>query len=200
MNQFMVKSLVKAILQKPHQYDWTLQGFGMLRMYLPGPRDYRLHIWDNNYRVKNVSDIHTHPWNFTSYVVAGVVENIRWIEKQIQYKEGVEGPGNYYWKQDIHCGTGGCIVGEPKRVVMSQGLRQTIYEGQDYHQQYIEKHQSFPETGTVTIVDRIVPPGQSVDMAYVYWPEKEQWVTAEPRIATHEEISDICNRSLEKWF
>ncbi len=199
MQHTLIKRLVQSILENPLKYEWTIQGFGMLRMYLPGSENIRMHIWDSRYRVPDVSDIHTHPWNFESYVVVGEVVNYRYHENK-STREGVLGPGNRHWKQDIHCGTGGCVVGKPQLTVLGQGVINQVIEGQTYHQNYKEIHKSVPQDGTITLVKRTVQSGQSVDMAHVFWRENEQWVTAEPKPADWNTVTDITQHSLNRWF
>ena len=46
---------VRTLLSKPLGFDWSIQGFGMIRLYLSP--NLRLHIWNSRGRVKNVSDI-----------------------------------------------------------------------------------------------------------------------------------------------
>lgn len=92
------RSVVQFILERAHAHDWTLQGLGMLRLYLPG--GCRLHVWDMEHaRNVGASAIHTHPWDFTSWVIAGKIKNWRMIE--------VDGPPGYvYGCRTVHCGKG----------------------------------------------------------------------------------------------
>ena len=65
----IIQALAAEILRRPHGYKWSLQGFGMLRLYLSD--NIRLHVWTTEHRVENVSDIHDHPWDFISTVLFG---------------------------------------------------------------------------------------------------------------------------------
>jgi hypothetical protein len=49
----ITKALVKNILEKATSYKWSLQGFGMLRLYLS--KDVRMHVWHPDFAVKKVS-------------------------------------------------------------------------------------------------------------------------------------------------
>lgn len=71
------KLLVKAILEKARAYKWSIQGFGMLRLYLSA--EVRLHVWDSRFRVPGVTDIHDHSWDFESEVAAGEVLQRRYL-------------------------------------------------------------------------------------------------------------------------
>jgi hypothetical protein len=185
-----LKAAIQAILEHPLGYEWTAQGLGMLRLYLPGPENMRLHVWDSFLAVPNVSMIHTHPWNFASYVVAGEVRNTRWTE----------GEGEAYHKSSIVCGQGGCMFGAAANVRLHPRPAEAWAEGQGYTQWADEIHSSAPEDGTVTLLRRSVPAGRSADQAFVYWPAGEEWVSAEPRAATRDEVMAVVRRSLARWF
>ncbi len=66
---------VLAILDNPYSYKWSVQGFGMLRLYIR--KIGRLHIWDSRLRYPNVSMIHNHSWDLESVVVSGRLVNTR---------------------------------------------------------------------------------------------------------------------------
>src|SRR6266705_1769973 len=101
LNPNPTKKEVEDILVHCDDYQWSLQGLGMLRLYLDDT--HRMHIWDDRYQVYNVSQMHTHPWNFTSTVIVGVVRNIRYVENS---------QATEFHRQMIHCGEGGGLVGE----------------------------------------------------------------------------------------
>lgn len=184
------KLLVKKILEQPLSYKWSLQGFGMLRLYLSSK--VRLHVWTNQapYKVPGVSIIHTHPWDFTSEVVAGMITNTR-------YKE-IEQGGRLYNRQLLQCGPGGCLKDEPDLVHLSVRDVEQVHEGDIYTEAAEEIHHSEPEDGTVTIVRRIFK--SDTEHAYVYWPVGEEWGSAEPREATSDEINHITGVALNRWF
>src|SRR5688572_10511748 len=198
MKHVMIKGLVRMIIERPGNFEWTIQGFGMLRCYLPGIDNIRMHIWDSRHRTAKVSDLHTHPWNFESLVVAGELENKRYQEAPAEVYP--ENDPHFHWKQPIHCGIGGCIVGEKQKTFLILQARNNIKEGQSYYQSYDEIHRNIPEDGTIAVVKRVVPERRSVDMAYVYWEDGEEWITAEPRAATTQEIMDITSAGLHSWF
>lgn len=189
----MTQTLVRFILTHSYRYKWSMQGFGMLRLYLPG--DMRLNIWDNRYTIPNVSLMHTHPWNFDSLIVSGRLTNELYQIVDDNTAAATYNMYKLYWKQDIVPGPGGGLVNvAPKNKVKIGLLGSYEYHAGDmYHQQAEELHISRPDTGTITLNVR-----QRVgnDIAVVCWPEDTEWVSAEPREATEEEVLDIVSLAL----
>lgn len=192
------KALVHKILSAPHAYDWTLQGFGMLRTYLTD--DIRLHVWDDRYKVKGVSEIHDHPWHFKSLIVAGSL--INW-----KYKEVSNTTEGLYpvlmTKRTIKPGEGlKSLHDEQAWITCKTGLDApdgcTEYtEGETYEQAADEIHWTDCRRGTVTLVKR---KRVGEDLAHVYFKPKAGFVSAEPRAATKSEIANICSNALRTWF
>lgn len=191
-----VKPLVKAILEHPEGHEWSLQGFGMLRTYLGADRNLRLHVWDSRFKVEGVDELHTHPWNFHSYVVAGKVINTRYEKKMIGKGFAVE--GDPYHEQEILCGEGGHKTDTSRPVALRADRPETITECGTYSQLAHEIHRSQPADGTVTIIEREFL--DDADHAFVYIPMGAEWVSAEPRAASDEEVKAICSNALETWF
>lgn len=187
----IINAAVRSILENPLTREWSLQGFGMLRTYLD--KEVRLHIWDSRYKVDEVSEIHTHPWHFDSLVVAGQVQNLRYWRVPSYRHDSM-----LFNKQLIKCGVGGCMVGSPTVEALAIASREVFIAGETYRQSAKEIHQSLPEDGTVTIVRRQFLDDE--DHAYVFFPHSEKWVSAEPREATAEEVSNICQNALSTWF
>ncbi len=163
-----------------------------MRLYLDEIR--RLHIWDSSLKVPNVSEMHTHPWNFRSHVVAGIVQNEKFV-----YADRVspERGAMLYNRQRIFCGVGGGLEGEPDKVLLASTGLHTYVERETYREEAYEIHVSRPQDGTVTIVRREFL--DDSDHAYVYWYEGD-WVSAEPRPATIREIGKVTENALEQWF
>lgn len=183
------KYAIRSILQDPLRYDgWSLQGFGMLRLYLD--KNIRLHIWDDRHKVDNVSLMHTHPWDFESYIVAGRIRNYRFE------KDGTKGKS--YFCSKIQCGPGGGMRSEPEVVLLSCAIDERYSAGEFYRQAAEEIHESYPENGTVTLVERSFK--QDTEHANVYWPISNEWVSAEPRPASDHIVKTICQASLDLWF
>lgn len=180
-----IKKLVQHVLEYPKGYEWTVQGLGMMRTYLAP--EIRLHVWDGKHKFPNVSELHTHPWNFHSIVVAGKVFNHRYVES---------GDGTQIMRQTIRCGEGGGLIGDPEKVRLTMGMKECYIEGDIYVQKAREIHRSSPLDGTVTIIHREFL--DDTEHAYVYF--DGEWVTAEPRAATPQEIEDTCVIALGTWF
>jgi len=191
------KDLVKVLLANATKFDdWTLQGFGMLRKYLTSDKSVRLHVWDENFANPGVSQMHTHPWDFHSYVVAGEITDFRFrLATDAEIEAYLCGD---YMEQKIRCGVGGGLVEEPILTKLKAMPADVISEGQWYHREAEEIHVSNPEDGTVTLVYRVFR--EDTEHAYVYWPASEKWITAEPRPATKDEVREICGRAIQRWF
>ena len=179
----------RAIIERSESEPerWSYQGFGMLRYYITESR--RLHIWNPSRRVDAVSDVHTHPWNFRSTVLCGALVDRVFVER-----EGV----SPFMRQTIACGEGGGLVGDPCPVELAQSRSTLHAEGASYSHPASAIHRSeILEPGTVTVCVREFL--EDTEHAFVYWPRREEWGSAEPRPATLEEIDAFTNAALEIW-
>lgn len=192
------KDLVRFVLEHADRFEWSLQGFGMLRTYLDEGKNLRLHAWDSRFKVEGVDELHTHPWNFHSDVIAGRVVNTRFERKMIGKGFAIDGEGPFR-EQEILCGPGGCATDAEPAIVALKPLSGEMYsEGDNYSQLAHEIHRSSPLDGTVTIVRREFLDDD--DHAFVYIPVGEEWVSAEPRGATAPEVEAITRNALMTWF
>lgn len=173
------RALARSIFDKPFTYEWTVQGFGMLRTYLDAEKRYRLNVWHKSLAVPGVSVIHDHPWDFKSLILAGQFYNTRYVEDVLNSEATHMG-------QRIRTGEGGGPEGKPFSVALAAVHREVYWDGDVYCQGAEEIHKSEYEDGTVTLNDRTRRPDP--DHALVFWPYGEQWVDAEPRPATRDEI------------
>lgn len=174
---------IRAIVRHPFDHDgWTVQGLGMIRLYLDPEQRERLHIWDPGSATPDVSTIHDHPWNFTSRIVVGRLENQRYVV------DGRE-PGDFLM-QRLRCGIGGGLIDEPRRVTVVGHPLETYYPGDRYHQDADEFHESIPSPGAVTVITRDFRGNR--DVATVCW-RTGDWVSAEPRPATRDEVVHFTN-------
>lgn len=191
MSLVAARALTRAILERPLSYEWSLQGFGMLRLCL-ADGDLRLHIWDDRFAVPNVSPIHDHPWDFESLIVSGSLKNTRVVDSTAQ------GYGSPYLHTQIKCGPGGCALGEVRQGLlctpMPNGVR-TFRPGDTYSQDADELHSTQALPGTVTIIRRTFSKADR-DIANVWWKEGP-WVSAEPRPATQVEVLKITRTALD---
>lgn len=190
--------IVKHILENADKFTWTLQGFGMLRTYLPN--DVRLHVWDDRYAVKNVSVIHDHPWDFDSRVIVGSVLN--WTYKLVKPNVGNHAElaaATPMIERTIRPGEGLQTISEKEVLLRRTANPSNEYlAGESYQQNAAMIHHSDPMRGTVTLVKRIR--ADRPDVAHVYYRHAAGFVSAEPRKATPEEVSIICDNSLDKYF
>jgi hypothetical protein len=189
MDQY-TRLLVENILRQPLGFAWSVQGLGMMRMYLSD--QVRLHIWDSSLKVPGVSAIHSHPWDLKSTVVAGRYKQHRFIGS---YGSGIV---QEFQCATIKCGDEACVTVDPVPVRLYEQNLEIYSAGQSYDQTKDEIHLSVPEDGTVTLVTRTFHADR--DHAGVYWRGKGGWVDAKPRPATNEEVVAIATRSLEAWF
>lgn len=172
---------VMDILHKPLDHHWTLQGFGMLRLYLDDEEIRRLHIWDPDMANADVSTIHNHPWDFTSEIVIGILGNQRYLI------DTSKNPLATHFMGEIKTGEGGGRLDDDPHPVYLEPQRMELYgPGESYSQEAWECHESFPAPGTTTVITRTF--SKPRDYARVFWPIGTEWVTAEPRPATEDEV------------
>lgn len=195
------KPLVHKILSDWDAYDWTVQGFGFLRMYF-GPREnkkrYRLNLWDSRFTVPHVSTIHDHPWHFNSIIVAGVFCNQRYrVERDRPIGGGPSAATHHF--TTIRTGEGGGMEQSPIENALLIPEQPELYgPGDTYHQDANEVHETIFKDGTVTLNERTpLPDG---DHARVFWPVGTDWVDAEPRPAELSEVKAAISSCLERWF
>lgn len=189
MKDDTLKALVRNVLARPFDREWSVQGLGMLRTYLTDDRSARLHVWDDRLQVEDASQTHTHPWDMVSTVVGGLIRNTR--------LDIADGAPNFN-QQLLLCGVGGGLEGAPQPVRLVAQPTEYISAVSSYTQRADEIHVSDSFRGTVTIVEREF--GSDVDHAFVFWPIGAEWGSAEPRPASVMEIHETCSYALERWF
>ena len=181
-----MKELAQMILMNASAFEWSLQGMGMLRLHMPN--DTRLHVWDSRYRAPGASMIHDHlQWGLHSTIVAGRLTNCRYVEGEgADYMVRTLKPGyGYFWKE------------EAKVTRLFALPPDNYYEGGQYTQRPAEIHETDAMDGTVTFMRKTPTADES---ARVFWPVGTEWGSAEPRRATPEEVRDITQFSLDRWF
>lgn len=177
----IIKELVKKIFEQADSYEWQVQGLGMLRMYLTNK--YQLHIWNPKLCYADNSVIHTHPWSFKSIVLCGKLTNYIYKESET---------GEKMWRQRIHCGEGGGLVGDAEIVHLEEErkypvfpvYKDTLLHGYQQNYSYIHRTEFVP--GTVSLIERHFE--ENTEVASVYWPHGTGWTSAEPREAKRAEI------------
>lgn len=193
-NMDLTAPLVRHIIEREMAaYDetrWSLQGFGMLRLYVS--KSIRLHIWDPRIAVPDVTTRHTHPWDFKSTVVSG-----RIVDKVYRMAQGYPLTPTHM-AAEIVCGTGGGMTpSAPTPVTLEQAGAAIIETGYSYRRFGNEIHESLPDPGTVTLVERRFH--EDTEHAYVFYPFGREWVSAEPRQATAAEVDGILAQALARW-
>jgi hypothetical protein len=197
-----MRPLVVDVLTNWERYQWTLQGFGMLRAYVS--RDLRLHVWNSKFAVPDVTTVHDHPWHFESCIVAGRIVNTRytvhpcWHTDEQVKRQRLREP---FIKSQIVCGVGG---GNTAAEVKARGERvwleplepETYRPGNFYQQLAHEVHHSSYDDGTVTLVSRKFLP--DTEHAHVFFRADKEWVSAEPREASRDEVVAITASALLK--
>jgi hypothetical protein len=208
--EFPTDQEILGILDDPHSVEWTVQGFGMLRAYLSEDEVWRLHVWDPEAAVQDVSNVHDHPWDFMSRIYLGTMCNTRFVVADPPpsgtYARGTLDP---WWScSDIRTGEGGFIHGPVRAHRLHQMPREILraVDGERVYQQRAEEiHRSEPHSGCVTVVRRRLNPAKR-DQARTFWQPKldpddpsappVEWVSAEPRPATSEEVERFANLAL----
>lgn len=180
---------VYRMLQEWERHAWTLQGFGMLRAYVS--KYLRLHVWSSDHRVKDVSSLHDHPWDFESLVVSGTIENTRYRATTPNT------PGASRWQcSTIVCGPNPCSMpSESEPVWLKAEDTEYIHTGETYAQDRLEVHESQFADGTVSLIQRRFY--DDTEHARVFY--RDRWVTAEPRPATRDETKAIIEKAMDKW-
>jgi hypothetical protein len=180
---------VRNLLDHPYHKEWSIQGFGMLRTYLDDDHIKRLHIWDPDSAVADVSTIHDHPWDFTSEIISGGMGNVLYLPDEYD--------GSPCFSAKIRCGVGGGLVEEPRQLKLWR--KSSIYypAGHGYSMHAEQLHESFPTPGCVSVINRTFRP-DNTEFATVCW-RTGDWVSAEPRPATDAEITRFVALARKHW-
>lgn len=191
------KRIIEAF-ENPQGHEWTIQGFGMLRVYLTADKSWRLHVWDSRFRVSGVTDIHDHPWDFESKILGGLIMNRRFEVRESQTPDHPS-----HWKTTILCGEDACVqddaptpVDLETRSIEVLTARHPGFEG--YRQRAEEVHRTVPLDGTVSVVRRSFL-REDRDHANVFVPDGEEWVDAVPRKADLREVVSILRNAADTW-
>lgn len=179
------KLLVKKILENSHAIDgWTIQGLGMLRLYLSPTK--RLHIWHKAIQYRDATKLHDHAWDLHSKIVVGKIRN------KI-YKLG--GLRKVY-KHLLIPGEGGGLLDEKEIITLKEPEVSEYIEGGSYYQGAEEIHETEFVNGTVTIVDRFPRSDKNPDRANVFYDVGTEWGSAEPRPASQREIQIVVDDAM----
>jgi hypothetical protein len=182
-NVAALRLAVIQILDHALDYEWSVQGFGMLRLYIR--KIGRLHIWDDHLRYPNVSMIHNHSWDLRSTVVCGALANARYSRDDVI--------GRPYKTHRMITGYNCVTVSPVVDVRLLDHPIERYQPGDDYAQRAHEIHETLAKNGTVTIMQRNEDDNGQAD---IFWPADCTWGTAKPRAATQAEIQSTVERAL----
>lgn len=198
-----LRAAVRLVLERPENHTWSIQGFGMLRTYLDAEKRWRLNIWHSRFAVPGVSIIHDHPWDFTSWVLCGKFHNQRYVQLLPRnhipldlYVKLMERAEIFEWAT-IKTGEGGGPDGDRGFVVLGRKDREQYWPESIYRQNATEIHASYYDDGTVTFNDR--RRREDGEHARVFWPAGTNWVDAEPREATPDEVREMTEFALSRF-
>ena len=174
--------IVKQVMENPFNYEWELQGFGMLRTYID--KNTRLQIWLKEFIVPNITDVHTHPWDFESFIYQGQITNHCW-------RESSKLDGVSFDRCLILTGEK-AYVKERTQVILKVIGNQKYTRGMVYsHEKNIPHRIDFVD-GTITILTKSNIREDSLAYSYVMGIGNE-WVSAAPRLATKNEIKKFID-------
>ena len=179
-----INTKAKQILDNPFDYVWEIQGFGMLRTYID--KNTRLQIWLNKYIVPNVTDIHTHPWDFESYIYQGEITNNCYLELFPIIPSIHKG---YEYDRCLILTGENAYVKEKTKVSLIDAIAVSYTQGDKYKHDMTIPHRIDFIDGTVTILTK--KNIQPDSLAYSYVVDGGEWVSAAPRLATKEEVNDF---------
>lgn len=177
------QTLARFILENAEKFQWSLQGLGMLRLYLPG--DARLHVWDTRFAFPGASPVHDHlQWGLTSTILSGRLTNYR-------YREG--SGEEFHWAR-FKAGYNAKQLHAPETTLLERQPAEIYRPGDSYSQAPNEIHETQADWGTVTLMQK--RPTADGETARIFWPAGTVWGSAEPRAATPEEVKAITNYAL----
>ncbi len=182
----LARPLVRFILEHAASFEWSLQGLGMLRLYLSPV--YRLHVWSRAHQRPGVTTLHDHPWHFKSTVLSGWIDNLLYEERS---------GGLPYMRQEIVCGPHGDVSALPEPVDLICTRRITVPAGLTYLQHAEQIHETQFADGTVSMIRRTFR--KDTEHAHVFYERGKEWVSAVPRAATPDEVRVITQAALERW-
>jgi hypothetical protein len=177
MDEFHNK--VNDVLENPFNYIWELQGFGMLRTYID--KNTRLQIWLKEFIIDDVTDIHTHPWDFNSLIYQGEIINHCYEESET---------GIPYNKCLIVTGEN-AYVKESNIIKLKTLTKRTYKKGDIYFHNKDIPHRIDFKDGTITILTKSNI--QENSLAYSYANPFRGWVSAAPRLAKYSEVKTFIN-------
>ena len=179
--------IVKKVMENPFDYEWELQGFGMLRTYID--KDTRLQIWLKEFIVPNVTDVHTHPWDFESFIYQGHITNFVFRESS---HDGPPYVGAEAYDRCLILTGENAYVHERNKVFLKiHGIYNFTKDDNYFHHKDIPHRINFKD-GTITILTKSNIQEDNLAYSYVKGVGND-WVSAAPRPAPKEEIQTFID-------
>lgn len=192
----MTRDEVHDILTNWRDYGWQVQGFGMLRIYLPGPGEPRLQVWDQRLATWTNNAIHDHPWAFESTIFAGLLYNQRF---DIRPQDNEYANGH---QTEITPGTrGGLLTERPVQSCLIRPVPIEVYSmGESYSQTHREMHLTKYLQGTVTLITRHDREEQDIARVAWYGASDEQPPFVNPYPASDRQAYEVIGDALKAWW
>ena len=171
---FLERTITEPIGQHWSERVFAMQKLGVLRFQVPTDEhpDRALHLWNRDLKDRSASDIHSHPFDFSSIVLAG-----RIVNTQYEAVGRFKGP---YFGWVIRPGPNVTVTDRKQYALLLHDV-DTIFAGSSYRMDASEIHHTAFEDGTVTVVTK--RRGKLADEAMVF-DRNEEWGNAAPEFAT----------------
>lgn len=200
----LARCVLEEAIRRPGARSWTLQGFGVLRLNLHD--DMCLHVWCPDLAAEGAPTIHDHPWQFSSFVVAGIAENHRFECREpapgqviIPTQEEMSEGWRAFYRRTVMTGQPGltAVLGDDRMVMLRRLGLERVRAGAWYHQSRGEIHESRPHAGTVTLVQRL---RDGDERANIFFSPLDPPADGNKRPATDAEVVHACTVSVRKWL
>ncbi len=137
-----LKKLVERIIKTVDVGDITVHGLGMARIHIT-PK-IRIHLWHPEFQEPGVTELHTHPWDLRSTIIAGSFTEEVWQQATYGYP---------FQEYIVGCGVGG--GGVRKGCVSLLQRTEVTYRGAGdrYHREASTIHRVLlSKTGAITLM------------------------------------------------
>lgn len=180
-----------SVLGHAHEFRWSVHGIGMLRTYpVAGNKTWRINLWHSSLRIPGISSLHTHPWDFASYILAGRIGNVRYLENR-------NAQAKTHLRRQIECGDAGCVIGEDEYTSLTAINPVEVYRaGGQYIQHASEIHATSFDDGSITLNKRAPYTGNGVP-AVIYWPLDEPFVNSDQHVADDNTVAHVVAQCLK---
>lgn len=187
---------VREILTDWRHYEWQVQGFGMLRIYLPGPGEPRLQVWDQRLATWSNNAIHDHPWAFESTIFAGMIYNQRYKIVPTEHQNP-----NGHTTEIVPGVRGGLLSERPVLPCRITPHPVEVYSmGESYSQTHREMHLTKYLPGTVTLITRSEREQEDIARIAWYGQADEQPPFVNPYPATNDIAAAVIGDCLKAWW